>query len=121
MKKQLDELINGGWKEKDEFTKFKEALENIPKESKHDAKREYFGRMVKKFFDLYEKNLKKHLFDRWRNNKLISYILGSEPVLAKEFANALCHYEEQYNAMAVDEEGNATNMSLNPTPTFLMK
>ena len=53
MKKQLDELINGGWKEKDEFTKFKEALENIPKESKHDAKREYFGRMVKKFFDLY--------------------------------------------------------------------
>ena len=25
MKKQLDELINGGWKEKDEFTKFKEA------------------------------------------------------------------------------------------------
>lgn len=118
MRKQLDELKNGGWKEKDEFTKFKEALANIPKESKHDAKRAYFGRMVEKFFGIYEENLEKHLFDRWRNNKLISYMLGSEPVLAKEFANALCHYEEQYNAMAVDEEGNATNNVIEPYANF---
>jgi hypothetical protein len=48
--------------------------------------------MVDEFLHSFGQNLKKHITTRWRTDKMIVYLLGGEPELAKQFARTLVYW-----------------------------
>jgi hypothetical protein len=48
--------------------------------------------MVDKLLNIFEQNLKKHITTRWITVKMIVYLLGGEPELAKQFARTLVYW-----------------------------
>ena len=102
MRKQLDELKDGGWKEMKEFEPYIEALKGIPERSSddNDADQAFFENMSKKFISIYEVSLDEHLLKRWQSEKLVWYALGGDENVAKEMAKWL-----------VDGKGVETNQA----------
>ena len=82
-------MKDGGWKTKPEFSKYSEALKGIPKESKLCADQEFFEKLPIKSMEDYERNLEKHMFNQWRSDKLLPYVIGGNPPLAREFTRML--------------------------------
>ena len=105
------------------FDDFTTALESVPSEgeTKHAATKEFYEKMVDTFLSLFEKSLDKHLLTRWRNDKLIVYLLGGDPVLAKQFARTLVHHKHRLDdgGIAVDEEtGETINTEVQQFPRY---
>jgi len=57
MHKQLEELKNGGWKNKKPFEKYVKALEGIPQTSANEDNKAFFEDMSNKFLSIYENTL----------------------------------------------------------------
>jgi hypothetical protein len=116
MRKQLDELKDGGWKERDEFKPYIEALEGIPEKSSNnnEADREFFVNMSNKFISMYELSLNDHLLERWRSEKLVWYALGGDENVAKEMAKWLVDYKNNGGGV----EMNAAGEEVNTTSTY---
>ena len=105
------------------FQPFIDALDTVPSksESEHMATKETFHRIAGNFFDVFELSLKQHILDRWRNNKLIVYLLGGDPVLARQFARTLVHHKRRLEegAIAVDEQtGEEVNADVQQFPPY---
>jgi hypothetical protein len=64
---------------------------------------------VDRFLDLFSHNLNKHITERWRNNKLIVYLLSGEPELAKQLALTLVYWDGDAVGNSVDEKGEPIN------------
>jgi hypothetical protein len=54
-------------------------------------------------------NLNKHISQRWRNDKLIVYLLAGDLELAKQMARTLVHWDGDAGAVHVDAEGQPIN------------
>jgi hypothetical protein len=128
---RLQQLKNGGWKtvswEEKEYStnavgdiveittrglffgKFIESLRKVPTNSEHAATQQFFEKMVTKFLSIFESNLNKHISQRWRNDKLIVYLLAGDPELAKQMARTLAHWDGDAGAVHIDAEGQPIN------------
>ena len=104
MFKQLNELKDGGWKTQQQFAGFVKALHGVPEKTKHGASRDFFLDFPDKFIGLYEKSLSDHILMRWRNNKLLLYMVGGQPKLAKQLALKVVHHKENMGAVGDDSE-----------------
>ncbi len=104
MVQQLAAFHPHGWKGIDLFAPYLKALSNVPKKSNHLADRSFFEKLPIKFINEYHSNLDKHLIDNWRSDDLVPYILGGQPVLAREFARMIIHYDSESGA--TEDENN---------------
>lgn len=88
----------GGWKTNPAFKKYSTAVSRMPTNTKDGlVNREFFEKSLPiEFLDKYLASIKKGMCDRWWSNDLIYYVLGGDPILAKEFAKMLMHYKHEY-------------------------
>ncbi len=107
MQKQLNELKDEGWKTKAEFEPFVKALAGVPEHTNHAANRDFFLELPDKFFKIYERSLSDHILKRWRNDKLLPYMIGGQPELAKQLACKVVHHKQ--NMCTMDEAGEFVN------------
>jgi hypothetical protein len=85
------------------------ALNNVPQESEHAATQQFFYNMVDQFLHIFGQNLKKHIITRWRSDKMIVYLLGGEPELAKQFSRTLVYWNGDAGVIRVDDNGKLIN------------
>ena len=116
IRKQAHQLLDGGWKNIEEFDKYRAAVESFPvKVLGTGPNRKFFEKdLPQRFVKKYLEKIDEHILKRWWNDKMIYYMLGGDPVLAKEFAKMCVHYKSQYkeNGNQVDDEGNAVNADI---------
>lgn len=119
MHQKVHELMDGGWRNKEEFKPFLEALDRVPESgtTNHKADKQFYTDMVETFLRIFNQNYDKHIMRRWTNNKLIVYMLGGEPELAKQLARVLDYYDQhnEDRGLTLDEDGNTINSDI---PTF---
>ncbi len=109
MLQQINALKDGKWRGKPQFAKFEEALKKVPVESDHVATVSFYEKLIEKFLKLFEKYLEKHILNRWRNNKLIMYLIGGQPELAQQLARTLRHYDSLDGGISINDEGEEVN------------
>ena len=51
----------------------------------------------------YKRNLEKHIFNLWRSNKLLPYVIGGNSYIAEKFARKLFHHESVDSEVALNE------------------
>lgn len=118
MYNQVDELKkNDAWQNRKEFGKYMTAVNSIPDNiGRKGADKNFFlKRLPKEFFDAYCANMDKHFLKTWWASELVHYMIGGDPVLAKEFARMCVHYEKQYDTgTTINNEGEETNARITP-------
>ena len=103
--KHLSDLEDGGWTEKDAFKAYKTALKGIPDKSDSFANKEFFDKLAPTMIWVFRQNLDKHVFDHWRSDPLLHYMIGGDPTLAKEFAKLLVQCESDSGESVEEEDG----------------
>ena len=71
------------------FAEYSKALVGVPETSSDCADRCFFDRMPETFFSEFEATLEVHVLKRWKHPSLLHYMIGGEPILAREFARWL--------------------------------
>ena len=98
----------GGWKLEKAFDKYLTAVSSMPEDVQGEGvcvDRKFFEvDQPREFLDMYLATTKKGLCQRWWSDDLIYYILGGDPVLAKEFAKMLIHYKDEEEFKAADPD-----------------
>jgi hypothetical protein len=84
-----------GWRGIDEFGPYCKAISNIPSNTDHDANKEFYNILPRKFIGEYRRAITKHLIERWTGGELGHYTLAGNPRLAQELAYALVSKEEE--------------------------
>jgi len=108
-------MKNGGWRALPQFADFRMAVEGVPIATKGNAaNRQYFENLPETFIGIFEKNLQKHIYNRWLGNDLISYMIGGEPELSKVLAKMLDHYKTQTEGVSVNDDGETINNNVTP-------
>ena len=115
---QLYELKDDKWKNKPEFAKYLEALKGIPKSSKSCANKEFFEQLPIKFMENHEHNIDKHILNQWRSDKLLPYMIGGDPRLARELAMMLLNHNCIGSVVALDDK-NEEIQSAEPAPAYI--
>lgn len=138
MHDQLEKLKGDGWQALPEFKKYLDAVskcrESDGSTGDYPDQDFFLKRLPKKFIEIYETNLKKHLFDCWLSDGsteddtskpgLLHYLLAGDPVFAKEFAKMLVHYKEQHEGTSLNNDNEEINNTItkynySSTPEFV--
>lgn len=87
MHKVLHEIETGNWKERAEFRDYNTALQGVNDQDESNNMTTIFFQRFRHMFD-------KHVAPCWRSDAILHYIIGGNPILAKEFVRWL-----DYNVM----------------------
>jgi hypothetical protein len=87
-------IDNGtGWKTKNEFRPYLDAIRNVPAVTTHAANQAFYESLPMIFFNKYHSILDKHFITRWTGGELGIYTIAGDSWLAQELAYALVTYK----------------------------
>jgi hypothetical protein len=78
----LSDLESGGWKEKPEFKRYKDAYSTLAGEKETD----YIDKATGVFFCRFRDVLNTHMVVKWTSTEIVQYVLSGDPHHAREFA-----------------------------------
>jgi hypothetical protein len=78
----LSDLESGGWKEKPEFKRYKDAYSTLAGEKETD----YINKATGVFFRRFRDVINTHMVVKWTSTEIVQYVLSGDPHHAREFA-----------------------------------